>query len=136
MSTLDPTEVGICYATHINQMIKIQQETKKLGLASICIWSTRNQNHPMTEEQLAVRHTILEYCQIPDQYHLLIINASSETSIKIKSSVDYVIVNNNNRDTQIQVRGRVNSDLAQLYIYDSKQQEIIVPNEFLSKKNF
>lgn len=55
----------------------------------------------MTEEQQTARETILRYWKIPEEYNLLIINSSSETSIKIKSAVDYVIVDNTNPDTQI-----------------------------------
>ena len=70
----------------------------------------------MTEEQLAVRKEVLENSRIPPQYNLLIINASSETSIKIKSRVDYVITHTGSEDSKIQVRGRVNSDLERLYV--------------------
>ena len=54
----------------------------------------------MTEEQKTARETILRDYKIPEAYNLLIINSSSETSIKIKSPVDYVIVDNTNPDTQ------------------------------------
>lgn len=74
---------------------------KEMGFSPICIWSTANKAYPMTEEQLSVRESILKDYTIPEAYNLLIINSSSETSIKIKSSVDYVIVNSTNQDTQV-----------------------------------
>lgn len=59
----------------------------KLGYFPICIWSTSNQDHPMTDEQHTVREQILKNFIIPEKYNLLIINASCATSIKIKSRV-------------------------------------------------
>ena len=70
-----------------------------------------NKDHAMNEQQLAVRKSILEDFIFPSEYNLLFINAGSETSLKIKSPVDYVIVHNNDYDTQVQVRGRVNLSL-------------------------
>ena len=90
----------------------------------------------MTEEQLAVRESILQDYTIPEQYNFLIINSSSETSIKIKSRVDYVIVNSTNQDTQIQVRGRVNNDLRNLYLLNDGTQPIDLPDEFLNVRLF
>ena len=56
--------------------------------------------------------------------------------MKIKSQVDYVIVHSSNPDTQIQVRGRVNSDLQTLYLPVEGNPEIIVPAEYLGKRLF
>ena len=90
----------------------------------------------MTEEQLAVREEILNNFTIPEQYNLLIINASCETSIKIKSHVDYMIVNNSDEDTQVQVRGRYTGDLENLYLLSKKLTDIKVPEQFLGKQLF
>ena len=64
----------------------------------------------MSEEQLAVRQTILYDFAIPAEYNLVIINASSETSLKIKSPVAYVIVHSGDEDTEIHGRARVSTD--------------------------
>ena len=90
----------------------------------------------MSEEQLAVRRSVLEEWSIPAEYDLLIINSSSETSLKIKSQVDYVIVNSSNPDTQVQVRGRVNGDLQTLYLPVEGIPTVSVPTEFLGKQLF
>lgn len=89
------------YTARITKMLKIQDYARKNGLSPVCIWSIKNGDHSMTEEQQTARETILRYWKIPEEYNLLIINSSSETSIKIKSAVDYVIVDNTNPDTQI-----------------------------------
>lgn len=131
LSGLDPTETGIYYTLRITTMIEVENKAKELGLRAISIWSTKNKEHQMTEEQLSVRESILKDYTIPKGYNLLIINSSSETSIKIKSPVDYVIVNSTNDDTQVQVRGRVNNDLKRLYLIPTKDDPIEVPDRFL-----
>ncbi len=117
-------------------MLKIESLAKDMGLCAICIWSTANKEHQMTEEQLSVRESVLKDYKIPEAYNLLIINSSSETSIKIKSHIDYVIVNSTNRDTQIQVRGRVNSDLRNLFLLNDGSEPIDLPEEFIGIELF
>lgn len=135
-SELDPSETGICYVSRITQMIKLEHTARNLGFNPISIWSIRNKDHIMNGEQLAVRKSILEDFKLPSKYNLLFINASSETSLKIKSPVDYVIVHNNDYDTQVQVRGRVNSDLSKLYLPRLGTTDLAVPEEFLNKPLF
>lgn len=136
LSGIDPDSIGLCYTARISQMIEIEQQAQEMGFSPICIWSTANKAYPMTEEQLSVRDSILKDYTIPEAYNLLIINSSSETSIKIKSPVDYVIVNSTNQDTQVQVRGRVNGDLNNLYLLNDGTQPIDLPDEFLNVRLF
>ena len=90
----------------------------------------------MNENQLAARKEILESSAIPPQYNLLIINSSSETSIKIESHVDYVIVDCKDEDSQVQVRGRVNSDLERLYVPSDEVFSLEVEEDFLNRPLF
>lgn len=136
LSSIEEGKKGLCYTGHISQMIEIEKIAKDKGFHPTCIWSIRNSDHPMNEEQLAVRETILKTFEVPDEYDLLIINSSCETSIKIKSHMDFVIVNSSNSDTQVQVRGRVNADLEAFYYPASKVDRIDVPEEFLGVKLF
>lgn len=131
LSSMDTADTGLCYTSRISQMLEIEKIAKEMGLRPVCVWSTANKDHPMTEEQLAVRESVLRNFTIPEAFNLLIINSSSETSLKIKSRVDYVIVNSTNRDTQVQVRGRVNNDLKCLYLLNDGTEPIILPDEFL-----
>lgn len=129
--------VGLCYTSRISQMKRIEERAKNAGFNPICIWSINNTDHKMTDEQLEVRERVLKDATIPDKYDLLIINSSSETSIKIKSHVDYVIVHSANKDTQIQVRGRVNSDLKTLYLPTEEGNTFVqVPDNYLDKRLF
>lgn len=136
LSALDPAETGICYVSRITQMKKLEETARGLGFRPISFWSIRNTDHPMNEEQLAVRQSILKDFTLPSEYNLLFINASSETSLKIKSPIDYVIVHNNDYDTQIQVRGRVNSDLSKLYLPLLGTTDLTVPDEYLNIRLF
>ena len=116
-------------------MMKIIEDlAKSYGFSPICIWSIRNVEYPMTEEQLEVRRTILEEGTLPEKYNFFIINASSETSIKIKTQIDYVIVHNLNKDIQTQVKGRVNNDFECFYVPATEITEIKVPERYLNKQ--
>lgn len=136
LSKVDVGTVGLCYFSRIHQMIEFEQEAKQMGFSPVSIWSINNKDHPMNDEQLEARRSVLETWTIPPQYDLLIINSSSETSLKIKSKVDYVIVHSSNPDTQVQVRGRINSDLMTLYLPVEGVSEIVVPSEYLGKRLF
>lgn len=136
LSKVDVGTVGLCYFSRLHQMIEFEQEAKQMGFSPVSIWSINNKDHPMNDEQLETRRSILESWTIPPQYDLLIINSSSETSLKIKSKVDYVIVHSSNPDTQVQVRGRINSDLMTLYLPVEGVSEIVVPSEYLGKRLF
>ena len=136
VSQVSKDEVGLCYARQIRKMKEIEAMASAAGLSPICVWSTNNTEHPMNENQLAARKEILESSAIPPQYNLLIINSSSETSIKIESHVDYVIVDCKDEDSQVQVRGRVNSDLGRLYVPSDKVSSLDVREDFLNRKLF
>ena len=136
LSQVDVGTVGLCYISRIHNMVAFEKKAKEAGFSPVCIWSINNADHKMTEEQLEVRRSILEDWVIPPQYDLLIINSSSETSLKIKSPVDYVIVHSVNPDTQIQVRGRVNGDLQTLYLPTEGVPAVTVPAAFLGKQLF
>lgn len=90
----------------------------------------------MDDEQLNIRKHILENFELLPHVHLLFINSSSETSIKIKSHVDYVIVHSSDYATQVQVRGRVNNDLDCLYLPSMDSHELTVPDEYLGVRLF
>ncbi len=66
---------------------------------------------------------------------MFIINASSETSINIFGDLDYIVIHNQEEETQIQVRGRYRDDLDSLYVlnYDCVPY---VPAEFMGVKLF
>ena len=132
IQSLCPSETGLCYVYRVRTMKTLEEKARELGFNPISIWSVNNKDHIMSEDQLAARASILKDFTLPPQYNLLFINASSETSLKIKSPVDYVIVDSLDPDTQVQVRGRVNSDLSRLYIPTDELTKIFVPDSYIN----
>lgn len=136
LSEVEVGSVGLCYLSRISQMKAFEEQARKAGFSPVSIWSVNNLDHKMTESQLNARECVLKDFSIPEQYDLLIINSSSETSLKIKSPVDYVIVHSTNPDTQVQVRGRVNSDLKTLYLPVEGTPVVRVPQAYIGRKLF
>lgn len=86
----------------------------------------------MSAEQIAARDYILSYEELPPQYDLVILNASSETSINIHGQVDYIVVHSQQEDTRTQIRGRYRHDLENLYLWDNNSFQ--VPEECLNRE--
>ena len=81
---------ALMFGTTFEIMDKLQELCDGLELKAIQIWST-NADKPMTEEQLAVRDSIINKGILPDKggvikedYDVLIINRAMETGINIK----------------------------------------------------
>ena len=131
-------ETGILYTTEINDMKRYIDFARSIGIRANGFWSI-HAKQPMERDQLILRETILEDETIPADTDLLVINAASETCIKIqgeKRKVDYMIVNDKNEEVKTQVRGRYHGDLAAFYYHDIDQvnQEICldIPEEFVN----
>ena len=88
----------------------------------------------MTAEQRAARQHILSQEELPPQYDMVILNASSETGINIHGKVDYIIVHNQEQETQVQIRGRYRHDLDRLYLLD--YNSIQISEEYLDCELF
>ena len=127
-------QTGIVFMEHVKPMKEIDAFAKELGFSPVSFWSTANADHEMSKEQLEARRSVVQDGIIPSQYNLLIINKSSETSIKIETQVDYMIINNSSWDTQTQVKGRVSNDLEVLYLPAEDNMVIVVPDRFLNKR--
>lgn len=125
---------GLIYVAHITQMKKLVELIKSKGLRAIALWSINNKDHIMTEEQMQARKYILKQEQLPSDYDVVIINASSETSINIRGRIDYVVIHSTEKEVRVQVRGRYRGDLEELYVYDKNSLE--VPTEFLDTPLF
>lgn len=126
---------GLYYTMKVVDMKKMVQVANEAGIKAIAVWSTHNKDWPMTEEQIRVREYILNHMELPPEYDLVIINASSETSINLNGRIDYIMIHTKETEAQIQVRGRYRNDLKKLYVLDCKACEE-VPEEFLGRKLF
>ena len=62
-------------------------------------------------------------------------NATAETSINIRSHMDFFIAHNTDETSITQSRGRYRGDLETLYVYDMKGA-VILPAEYLGRPLF
>ena len=129
LDELSPEDKGIVYITRITGMIDFYEKAIAKGFNAICVWSENNKEHPMTNAQREAREYIISKEELPPQYDMVIINASSETGINIYGNVDYIVVHHTDPDTREQIRGRYRKDLDRLYLHDNNA--IQVPEEYL-----
>lgn len=129
---------GIIYTSHVTAVMQIINDMKKRGWKAQGFWSVHNEDNPMDDSQLRLRNEILTTEKIPDDVDLLVINAASETSIKIKSHVDFIVIHNTNSDEITQVRGRYCGDLDQVFIHEQEIKNTTflweMPPEYLDRK--
>lgn len=135
LDSIQANQKGLAYFRRITDMQAFHAAATQKGIKAICIWSAGSKTHSMSQAQLQARKYILEKKELPPQYDLVIINASSETSISIFGEMDYIIVHSQEEDTQIQVRGRYRDTLQTLYVLNYDGQ-IKVPNDFLDRDLF
>lgn len=133
-------ETGILYVTEIGSMRQVFDYCRRNGIRANGFWSI-NATERMTTEQLALRETVLADETIPSDVDLLVINAASETCIKIdskKRKVDYMIIHYKDEELQIQVRGRYDGDLPILYYHDveeaNREKCRNIPESFLNTR--
>lgn len=129
LDELSPEDKGIVFISHITGMIDFYKAATEKGFKVICVWSENNKDHPMTDAQREAREYIISKEELPPQYDMVIINASSETGINIYGKVDYIVVHHIDPDTREQIRGRYRKDLDRLYLHDNNA--IKVPEEYL-----
>ena len=127
-------KVGLVYVAHIRKMQELSEYLNSKGIRAVAFWSIRNGEYQMTDEQLKARESIINNEEMPKGYEVVMINSSSETSINIRSRIDYIVINSAEEEVRIQVRGRYRGDLEELYLYDKSVLEI--PQEFMDRPLF
>ncbi len=133
---------GILYTTQVREMKEYISYAQKLGIPANGFWSASvetQSKYPFSEEQKTLRETVLAEETIPEDIRLLVINASSETCIKIQGSkrkVDYIIVNNSDEEVVAQVRGRYHGDLDRFYYHDIAKANEATLNSFVMPERF
>jgi len=134
---IDADKKGIIYVPRISTMQKCEEALKKRGIRAVSIWSPNNQEWWMDKQQQVVRNYVISNEEIPENVDVLLINKSCETSINIKSHVDYMIIHSSQSDVQTQALGRYRNDLDDLYLYELEADDIvIIPPEMLDKPLF
>ena len=132
MEQLSPKDKGIVYIERVTGMKEFKKTAEAKGFRVICIWSVYQEKNPMNEEQRRVREYIITHEELPPEYDMVILNASSETGINIYGQVDYIVIHSQMPETRTQVRGRYRQDLERLYLLD--YQSIQVPEEYLDRE--
>ncbi|CCX37765.1 putative uncharacterized protein [Clostridium sp. CAG:1013] len=124
----------LIYVSHVTKMKQLVEKLNQNGRKAIAIWSINNKENSMNDEQRRVRQFILDHAKLPTEYEVVIINASSETSISLYGHIDGIIIHTQQRDSQIQVRGRYRSDLETLYLLN--HNGLTLPPEYCDRKLF
>lgn len=103
---------GVFFNERISSMENIKRLLSRQGLRPIEIWSTSNDKHPMTEEQLYVRNYLLENERIPEGYDFIIINGAMREGWDLKDERVFIMILNTLDETdKEQARGRYRGDL-------------------------
>ena len=124
----------IIYTPHIQKIKEyaaIIKSKHKNNLKIDSIWSRNNEKHPLDDRQLAVWESILKSSEIPSETDVLLFNASCLTGVNIASRVDAVIIDDYDVDTQTQARGRIRSDINELYILSKEPDYFHIPSDFI-----
>lgn len=138
-SILSKVEKGkqyIVYIPRITQMKQYLATLQSKGLRAQGIWSLHAKDHPMTQEQLALRAYLLTKQCLPPDLDVLMINRAYETSINIFGSIQAIFIHCNDADTIDQVRGRYRGDLPILYIFSPEQADIELPPGYSNRLLF
>ena len=128
----------LIYTTSVENMMEIERLLTNDYLKPICVWSIKNKNHYMNEEQLRVRDHMLTKGELLHPYNVLIINRSTETGVNITDEkMMYCIINTTNITQQIQARGRIRHDIIELRLKSNdsnyKRMKVILSDEWLNK---
>ena len=134
-NSLPTDQRGIIYISHITQMETCIEILKKRGINAVGLWSKNNEDVWMSDRQLKVREFLIKNSAIPDDVDVLLINKSYETSINIKTPVDYVVVHSADETVVTQARGRARNNIKTLYRYDPEEEDVFEPPEELLNKN-
>ena len=128
---------GGLYVKHVQPMIRFGNILRERGFKPLLIWSLSYEKTQMDAAQLAARQYIIEHEAVPDEYDVFLFNATAETSINIRSHMDFFIAHDTGETHITQSRGRYRGDLDTLYVYDNENGgAVVVPQEFLERDLF
>ena len=134
---LPADQKGIIYVPHITQMTTVISQMCERGIRGLGIWSPQNQNWKMSEEQQNVRQHLIETQTIPEDVDVLFINKSCETSINIKSPIDYMVIHSSDPDVITQAMGRYRGNVKHLYVFNPNiTDEFVLPETMIGTKVF
>lgn len=102
---------GLAFSKLISDQERIAEIAKEVGYKPIVLWSINNERE-MSEEQLRVRTQVLRTGLIPNEYNLLIINASMQEGWDLNDpDMRLAIMDTTNVTEQVQALGRIRQDV-------------------------
>lgn len=132
----------LVYSKTIKSCSEIEEGFRRIGYSPITLWSEKNEESPMTNEQILARNEVIKYQKIPDLYNVLIINDAYQTGWNLENFEDItkhetftVVINTTDKDTIVQVRGRIRHNIRLLFSKDNSLKTTIteVPIDFLDR---
>ncbi len=127
---------GGLYVQHVHPMEHYGDILRERGFNPLMLWS-KNYEKPLSDKQREALQYIIENEKVPEEYDVFLFNATAETSINIRSHMDFFIAHNKEETHITQSRGRYRGDLDTLYIYKPDSNDgIVVPDEFLNRMLF
>ena len=127
-----PNGRGVIYTSHIHKMIEYADIIKSNDKRNVeMIWSRNNEKYSLDNRQWEIWDSILQDAKIPDETEILMINASCQTGVNIKSHVDFMVIDEWDEDTITQARGRVRSDIDRLYLPSKVPDYFYLPSDLL-----
>ena len=128
---------GGLYVKHVQPMLRFGDILRERGFNPLLLWSLSYEKKQMDAAQLAARQYIIEHEAVPDEYDVFLFNATAETSINIRSHMDFFIAHDTGETHITQSRGRYRGDLDTLYVYDRESGGgVVVPQEFIERDLF
>lgn len=121
----------------IESMKKLEKIAIDEGLIPLVLWSTNNEEYPMSKKQMLARNYVLKEGRIPDGYDILIVNSAMQEGWDLKDErVKLVIMNTTNETEFVQACGRLRKDIDILiYRVESGTPDYLIdlPVEFLDR---
>ena len=108
---------GGLYVKHVQPMLRFGDILRERGFNPLLLWSLSYEKKQMDAAQFAARQYIIEHEAVPDEYDVFLFNATAETSINIRSHMDFFIAHDTGETHITQSRGRYRGNLDTLYIY-------------------
>lgn len=135
---LDTTKKGLFYVPHIKKMLELKDKIHQIHgdhLKIACIFSNSNKMYKMSKFDKRVARSIITKDKIPDDVDIVFFNAAMQTSINIKSHIDYIVTHTTDSDAQIQSIGRYRNDIEYIYkLTSDADEEIYVPEQYLNAR--
>lgn len=128
---------GMAFSKTIEGLKSIEKIVIEEGFTPLVLWSNKNEDYELSDEQLQARKELLSTNKIPSPYNFLIFNSALQEGWDLKdSSVKLAIMNTTNDTEFIQALGRLRRDV-DLLVYRTNNRTLDIyiemPEVYLDK---